>query len=174
MFFTRLSTLALPTRRSQLVAAAVFVVCCALLGWSQVQAGCGDYVFVRDAQGRLVPAASRMHGHQHACPGGNCGQDQAGSLPSALAKQASTPLGGQQPAKRGCQGPFCNGGPQLPFVPFAPAPVPNSSARSFAALVGGPQDAGAASLAGETLRHSRQLLAVIHAPQDIFEPPRLS
>ena len=162
------------SRIPQFLAAIAFVACCAWLANGTASAGCGDYIFVRNHEGKLVRASTLAHSSHQNCPGGNC--DSARFMLSLreqvhLAEQSQAPL---HAPKRGCQGPFCDGEAPVPTAPFSPTPTPSNHSRSLIALMANSagNDRGTAGM--EVVRQGRQLLATIHAPQDIFEPPRQS
>lgn len=162
------------SRIPQFLAAIAFVACCAWLANGTASAGCGDYIFVRNHEGKLVRASTLAHSSHQNCPGGNCDSEHFGLSLSEkvhLSKKSHSPL--QAPNRR-CQGPFCDGEVPVPTAPFSPTPTPSNHSRSLIALMANSagNDQGPAGM--EVVRQGRQLLATIHAPQDIFEPPRQS
>ncbi|MGI8978606.1 MAG: hypothetical protein ACR2FY_05240 [Pirellulaceae bacterium] len=141
-----------------------------LLAWtglsSSARAGCGDYVFVRNASGQLVRASSLMQDHG-GCTGPHCPDYNPLATPSA-----ADPAPGEesQPIKVPCQGSNCSNRSQLPAAPVPP-PAPQRSSQESTALLlkstSGDQESGArfgfAPASGE---HE------LHDPQSIFHPPR--
>lgn len=133
------------------------------------QAGCGDYVFFRDAQGRLVRPSSLMKGHagEIACRGPNCPDNNPLAVP-----RTTVPSPGEEglPGKFPCHGPNCSSESQLPFVPV-PASAPLRSSQESTALLWKQNEAGPeedprfvhpSSTSGDEL----------HIPRSIFHPPR--
>src|SRR5205085_5903619 len=96
-----------------------------LLAWSALsnsaQAGCGDYVFVRDSSGKLVRASDLIDGHRD-CAGPDCPDYH-----SSAAELASTPLSPAEPApiKVPCNGPNCSSRSECPVAPTVPAAPPS-------------------------------------------------
>jgi hypothetical protein len=116
----------------------------ALLAHGECLASCGDYVLVRDANGKLVPASQLAAGEQRA------------------AEHSSAPM------KRPCHGPECS---QLPTRPPAVPTVPIHwpSAPEAALEQGGDGSDRPESDQPET---SSGPLHPIHHPGGIFRPPR--
>jgi hypothetical protein len=117
------------------------------------QAGCGDYVFVRNASGQLVRASSLMKDHNDNPQG------------------AQTPVLPEEtfPIKVPCQGPNCSSGSQLPATPVPPSPQ-RSVQESTALLLhldSGDEETGN-RFNGVTSSNDHEL----HYPQSIFHPPR--
>lgn len=143
----------------------VAVVVAALLGVALVPnvafASCGDYVFIRDASGKLVRASSALPGHVSPCPGGVCHE-------ATQQEAADEPV---VPVKRPCNGPHCGSVPSAPLAPI-PVPVSTGQVRDLVALASASSSQDDVHLLSRELRQSRQLLAEIHLPQDVFEPPR--
>lgn len=169
-FITRERMLRIP----QIFAAMVFIVCCAWFAAGQAMAGCGDYIFVRNHEGKLVRASTLTHASHGNCPGGNCESAKFGlslSEQVRLAERSHSPL---QVPKRDCQGPYCDGKVPFPAAPFSPVPSPNQHSRSLIALMANSSENDQELANMGVVRQGRQLLATIHAPQDIFEPPRQS
>ncbi|MBC7852545.1 MAG: hypothetical protein IAF94_03830 [Pirellulaceae bacterium] len=138
---------------------------------SSVQAGCGDYVFVRNASGRLVRASTLMadHGGQHSggCSGPHCPDYN----PLATQPEADpAPQEESQPINLPCQGPNCSSRSHLPAGP-APPPAPQRSSQESTALLLksnlGDQESGGRF--GSAPASSNQEL---HHTQFIFHPPR--
>lgn len=146
-----------------LVVAAVL----ALLAFANsAQAGCGDYVFVRNAEGKLVRASTLMNGHG-GCTGPNCRRDEL--PPESTAAEPVAPVE-SVPIKLPCNGPNCSGRSDLPASP-SPLPSPTRTVQESTALMlnlnGSDIDADARfgsvpSVTGHEL----------HYPQSIFHPPR--
>ncbi|MBC7852745.1 MAG: hypothetical protein IAF94_04845 [Pirellulaceae bacterium] len=118
------------------------------------QAGCGEYVFVRNASGQLVRASSLMKDHNDNPQG------------------AQTPVSPIEtfPIKVPCQGPNCSNRSQLPTAPVPPTAPQRSVQESTALLLklnSRDDDAGArfGFFAG-TNDHE------LHYSQSIFHPPR--
>jgi len=82
------------------------------------QAGCGDYVFVRNATGQLVSASSLMKDHTN---------NPQGSQSPNSAEETS-------PVKVPCQGPNCSNRSQLPLAPVPPS-APQGSVQESSALL---------------------------------------
>lgn len=133
-------------------------------GENSARAGCGDYVFVRDASGRLVRASTLManHGGQHPngalCTGPGC--------PDYQAELAREPQPDSPPPP--CHGPNCSGRSQLPAVPVPPAPQRTSQESTVLLLESAGSDRPAASFEFAATNHDREL----HFPRSIFHPPR--
>jgi len=131
------------------------------------QAGCGDYVFVRNASGQLVRASSLMKDHGGDCTGPECPsyyRDSAESNGQAAAPEES------DPDKSPCNGPNCSNRSDLPASPIPP-PAPVRSVQESTALLlkmtDGDQEAGAC-FSGAPSNSDHEL----HYPQSIFHPPR--
>jgi hypothetical protein len=130
------------------------------------QAGCGDYVFVRNAQGQLVRASSLM---SHAgCSGPNCHRTESTS--EADSADQSIPAEENIPPKLPCHGPNCSGRSELPASP-TPLPVPVRSVQESTALL--------VNLSDNDSEDGARFAAVpaasaheLHYPQSIFHPPR--
>ena len=130
------------------------------------QAGCGDYVFVRNAEGKLVRASTLMNG-RGGCTGPNCHRE---ALPAETAVAVPSVPVENVPIKLPCNGPHCSGRSDQPASP-SPLPSPTRTAQESTALLldlhDADQDAdarfgGVASTTGHEL----------HYPQSIFHPPR--
>ena len=132
---------------------------------SSAQAGCGDYVFVRNASGQLVRASTLMQGHG-GCTGPHCPDYNPLATPmeELPASQEESP-----PVKLPCQGPNCSERSQLPATPVPP-PAPQRAHESTALLLksmGGEEQAGALfGAVPESCEHE------LHFPQSTFHPPR--
>jgi len=131
------------------------------------RAGCGDYVFVRNAEGQLVRASTLTGGHG-GCTGPNCHRTESTSETESA--EPSAPAEESVPSKLPCQGPNCSGRSELPASP-TPLPVPVRSTQESTTLLvklsDGDADEGArftAVPAGSA--HE------LHYPQSIFHPPR--
>ena len=154
-------------RTSFALAGALLLVLAALA--NSAQAGCGDYVFVRNASGRLVRASTLMkdHGLHGACSGPNCPDNDPQEMQSDF---LPTPREESLPIKLPCNGPLCSGQSQLPAVPGPPPAPPRSSQESTALLLrlnDGNAEPGAAFVSvPSTSDHE------LHYPQSIFHPPR--
>ena len=126
----------------------------AIVSGRTCQAGCGDYVFVRNASGQLVRASSLMKDH------------------NANLQRSQTPLSLEEapPIKMPCQGPTCSNRSQLPAAPVPPS-APQRSVQESTALIlklnSGDDDVGARF--GFFASPKDQEL---HYPQFIFHPPR--
>jgi hypothetical protein len=112
---------------------------------NSAQASCGDYVFVRDADGRLVRASTLMAGHASQQPDGGI------------------------PIKVPCHGPNCSSRSQLPTAPL-PSPAPQRTSQESTALLlkSADEDRPEAPFAYAAAEPEREL----HFPQSIFHPPR--
>jgi hypothetical protein len=132
---------------------------------SQAQAGCGDYVFVRNAQGQLVRASTLMNGHG-GCSGPNCNETTAAEPdvpnPPELAKDV--------PQRIPCNGPNCSRRSDLPASP-APPPSPIRSAQESTALLVKLSDCDLGEGARFGILPSGNAHE-LHYPQSIFHPPR--
>jgi hypothetical protein len=156
------------------VARMTFAFVAALLGGlfslaSTAQAGCGDYVFIRDANGRLIRASSLMKGHETDgnCTGPHCPGNNPLATPSAAGpedREESLPL------RLPCSGPNCSGDSRLPAVPV-PSPAPLRSSQESTALFLKLNDGVA-----EANTRLAQIPAAsgheLHYPRSIFHPPR--
>lgn len=174
MHFPSLTTRDSLSRVPQILAAIAFIACCAWFANGNASAGCGDYIFVRNHEGKLVRASTLAHASHGNCPGGNCDSAKFSlSLREQvqLTERSHAPL---QAPKRGCQGPFCDGEAPVPSAPFSPIPTPNNHSRSLIALAANSSGNDIYPSGMDVVRQGRQLLATIYAPQDIFEPPRHS
>ena len=96
---------------------------------SSADAGCGDYVFVRNANGQLVRASSLMPGeHAGTCSGPNCpGVHSQLATPETMPPSPDESL----PIKLPCRGPNCSGRSQLPAAPVPPAPQRRARRRDL-------------------------------------------
>jgi hypothetical protein len=133
------------------------------------QAGCGDYVFIRDANGRLVRASSLMKDHekQGTCTGPHCPGHNPLATPSAAVpedREESLPL------RLPCNGPNCSSDSRLPATPV-PSPTPQRNSQDSTALLLKLNDS-----AIEADTRFAQVPSVpgheLHYPQSIFHPPR--
>ena len=133
------------------------------------QAGCGDYVFIRDAQGRLVRPSSLMKDHagEFACRGPNCPNDNPLAVP-----RAAVPLPDEEglPGKFPCQGPNCSGESQLPATPV-PSPSSWRSSQESSALLLKRSEA-IAEVDPRFVHPSSAGGDELHIPRSIFHPPR--
>jgi hypothetical protein len=133
---------------------------------NSAQAGCGDYVFVRNANGKLVRASTLMQDHG-GCTGPHCPDYHPQVVPkdANLGSREETP-----PSKLPCQGPNCSDRSQLPPAPV-PTPVPQRGGEESTTLLlksnGNDCDAGG-RFGGTPSNHDHEL----HYPQFIFHPPR--
>ena len=127
---------------------------------NSAQAGCGDYVFVRNASGQLVRASTLMKDHGGDCTGPEC--------PNYNRESAAPEE--NLPVKLPCNGPNCSDRSELPASPVPPPTPPRSVQESTALLLkmtDGDHEAGARfSGAPSTSDHE------LHYPQSIFHPPR--
>ncbi|MCE9525133.1 MAG: hypothetical protein K8R36_03655 [Planctomycetales bacterium] len=133
------------------------------------QAGCGDYVFVRNASGQLVRASTLVKDHaaHGECRGPNC----PGNNPPAMPTEAvPDPRAENPPLKLPCNGPNCSGESQLPAVPVPP-PAPQRSSQESTALLLKLNDHDSDEGAGY-LRASSSGEHELHYPESIFHPPR--
>ena len=134
---------------------------------NSAQAGCGDYVFVRNANGQLVRASSLMKDHGGDCTGPECPnyyRDSAESQGRAAAPEESVPV------KSPCNGPNCSNRSELPAFP-APPPAPVRSVQESTALLLNMTDndhESGARFSGTPSSSDHEL----HYPQSIFHPPR--
>jgi len=134
---------------------------------NSAQAGCGDYVFVRNASGQLVRASTLMKDHGGGCTGPECpNYHQGGRESEGQAATAEDSL----PVKLPCHGPNCSNRSELPASPVPPPAPPRSVEESTALLLkmtDGDHEAGARfGEASSTSDHE------LHYPQSIFHPPR--
>ena len=132
------------------------------------QAGCGDYVFVRNANGQLVRASSLMQDHGTPCTGPNC-PDYNRDAAESEGKPATTSEE-SLPMKLPCNGPNCSERSDLPAFPVPPPAPPRSVQESTALLLkmtDGDHEVGARF--GSAPSNSNHEL---HYPQSIFHPPR--
>jgi hypothetical protein len=130
---------------------------------NSAQAGCGDYVFVRNASGHLVRASSLMKDHRSDCAGPECANynhDGAESDDQAADPEDKLP----------CNGPNCSNRSKLPASPVPPPAPPRSVQESTALLLkmtDGDHEADA-RFGSAPLSSDHEL----HYPQSIFHPPR--
>jgi len=135
---------------------AVVLPLAIVAGENIVHAGCGDYVFLRNASGQLIRASMLKTGDTgKPCNGLDCREDVQKSEHDA-------------PLRFPCSGPACSQNSQLP-APL-PYPAPKQSSQEFAAL--GLKSAGGSYpdslLDGAASSDGREL----HFSQSIFHPPR--
>ena len=127
---------------------------------NSAQAGCGDYVFVRNASGQLVRASTLMPDHGSDCTGPECPNYNLDvDVPEA-----------NLPVKLPCNGPNCSSRSELPASPVPPPAPPRSTQESTALLLkinDGDHEAGA-RFSGAPSSGDHEL----HYPQSIFHPPR--
>jgi len=134
---------------------------------NQAQAGCGDYVFVRNASGQMVRASTLMKEHGGDCTGPECPnyhRDGAESKGQAPAPEDSVPF------KSPCNGPNCSNRSELPASPVPP-PAPMRSGQESTALLLKMTDNDhefGARFSGAPSSNDHEL----HYPQSIFHPPR--
>ena len=160
---------AAPFARTTFALAGVMLLVLVVL-MNSAEAGCGDYVFVRNASGQLVRASTLMkdHGGQHSggCTGPHCPDYNPLATPS---EAEPVPREESPPIKLPCQGPNCSDRSQLPAAP-APSPAPQRAQESTALLlksICGDQEAGARfGAVPSSCEHE------LHYPQFIFHPPR--
>jgi len=129
---------------------------------STVQAGCGDYVFIRNAQGQLVRPSSLMKEHG-GCTGPNC-------HPAAEDDEVAPPAESLPAPTIPCQGPNCSGRSSLPASP-SPLPAPTRTGSESSALLAGTNIDGTQS-GGSFDRPSASMDHELRYPQSIFHPPR--
>jgi len=164
----RLLASALQHARMSFALAGVVVLALVCLV-NSAEAGCGDYVFVRNASGKLVRASTLMKDHAAtgACHGPNCPGDNPLAMPT---EAVPGPLNESVPIKLPCHGPNCSGQSQSPAVPVPPPSPQRSSQESTALLLklnDGNADEGSGCVpAFSTNEHE------LHYPQSIFHPPR--
>ena len=134
---------------------------------NSAQAGCGDYVFVRNASGQLVRASTLMKDHGSDCTGPECpnyNREAAKSEKQTATQEESLPV------KLPCHGPNCSDRSELPASPVPPPAPPRSVQESTALLLkltDGDHEAGARfGSAPSSSDHE------LHYPQSIFHPPR--
>ncbi len=161
---------AAPFARTTFALAGVMLLVLVVL-MNSAEAGCGDYVFVRNASGQLVRASSLMkdHGSQHpdGCTGPHCPDYNPLAIPS---EADPAPREESHPIKLPCQGPNCSDRSQLPAAPVPP-PAPHRSTQESTALLlqsnRGDQEAGARFGSARSSGDDE-----LHYPQFIFHPPR--
>ena len=153
-------------RVARITFALLSIVLSSLVVASSLQASCGDYVFVRNAEGKLVRASTLMNGHG-GCTGPNCHREE---LPAEATNAEPSIPAESIPVKPPCNGPNCSGRSELPFS-STPLPSPTQSAQKSTALLvklsDGDVDAGA-RFAAVPSANAHEL----HYPQSIFHPPR--
>lgn len=126
----------------------------AMVSGRTCQAGCGDYVFVRNTSGQLVRVSSLMNDHNDNL------------------QRSQTPVSPEEgpPIKVPCQGPTCSDRSQLPAAPVPPS-APQRSVQESTALIlklnSGDNDVGA-RFGFFSSANDQEL----HYPQLIFHPPR--
>jgi hypothetical protein len=134
---------------------------------NSAQAGCGDYVFVRNANGQLVRASTLMPDHGSDCTGPECpnyspGTPAPGAQPTTSEENLPPPLP--------CRGPHCSDRSSLPAFP-TPSSAPSRSPQESTAILlkmnsGGHQGRVRFGVAPSSIDHE------LHYPQSIFHPPR--
>ena len=127
---------------------------------TSAQAGCGDYVFVRNASGQLVRASTLMKDHGGDCTGPECPHYNR----DAAAPEENLPV------KLPCHGPDCSDRSELPASPVPPPTPPRSVQESTALLLkmtDGDHEAGARFGSAPSNCDPE-----LHYPQSIFHPPR--
>ena len=148
-------------------ALAVAIVLALFVFTKSAHAGCGDYVFVRNAQGQLVRASS-LAGEHGGCSGPNCHRTESTSETESA--EQSAPAEESVPPKLPCHGPNCSGRSELPASP-TPLPVPVRSTQESTALLvklsDGDADEGARFAAVPSASAHE-----LHYPESIFHPPR--
>ena len=133
---------------------------------NSAQAGCCDYVFVRNASGQLVRASTLMKDHRSDCAGPECpnyNRDVAESEEAAGPEE-------NLPVKLPCNGPNCSNRAELPASPVPPSAPPRSVQESTALLLkmtDGDHEAGARFGSAPSSNDHE-----LHYPQSIFHPPR--
>jgi hypothetical protein len=132
---------------------------------NSAQAGCGDYVFVRNASGQLVRASTLMNDHRGDCTGPECpNYNREGAASEGVVPEDSLPV------KLPCNGPNCSDRSELPASAVPPPISPRSVQESTALLLkmtDGDHEAGARfGSAPSSSDHE------LHYPQSIFHPPR--
>lgn len=147
-------------RRNFVLAGALLLALLSLQ--KSAQAGCGDYVFIRDAQGHLIRASSLMKNHapESECSGPNCPDNNP----------LATPIKAGLPPQLPCHGPNCSGEPQFPAAPV-PSPAPLRSSQESTALLWKQNDATAAG-DPRIIHPSSDTGDELRNPQPIFHPPR--
>jgi hypothetical protein len=148
-------------------AGALLLLLVAMAG--SAQAGCGDYVFIRDANGRLIRASSLMKDHdtRGACTGPHCPGNNPLATPSAA---DSSDREESLPIRFPCNGPHCSGNSRLPAAPI-PSPIsPRTSQESTALLL--KLNDGAAEVDTRFAQVPSASGDELHYPQSIFHPPR--
>ena len=131
---------------------------------NSARASCGDYVFVRNASGKLVRASTLMKNHGKVCTGPFCPD-----LNHQEAEEPELAVPDDLPVELPCQGPHCSGRSGLPLAPL-PTPAPRSSQESTALLLksctDSPKNDSRFDRAPAASGHE------LHYPQTIFHPPR--
>jgi hypothetical protein len=130
------------------------------------QAGCGDYVFLRNPSGQLVRASSLLKDHEPPCSGPNCPDVDHHVAEGLMHSSPAEHL----PIKLPCNGPNCRGESQLPAFPVPPTSSQRNLQESTALLLRSGVDNAEMDerflrvplSTGHELRHS----------QSIFHPPR--
>ena len=140
-----------PTQPCAIRFAAWFVFGIALLSGTRAYAGCGDYLWIRDANGNLVRASGLMPEHTL--------EDHLRSLSHADDSHEPRP----------CRGPACGGVPASLPAPLTMPLLGGSTVRDGLALM--PLEH---ILIGNSrfFQPTTSIVAELFLPQDIFEPPR--
>lgn len=143
-----------PARTMAIRVAAWLLLGMGLLDGSNVYAGCGDYLWIRDANGNLVRASWLMPEHGL--------ENNLRSL-----HQPSEDPEGQRP----CRGPACGGVPASLPAPLTMPLFGGSTARDGLAVMSLEH-----ILSGNSrfFQPTTSIVAELFFPQDIFEPPRLA
>jgi hypothetical protein len=152
-------------RIARLTIALAGLMLSAFLLVSRAQASCGDYVFVRNAQGQLVRASTLMNGHR-GCSGPNCRNTEQAAVPDIVDLVPAETI----PIKVPCRGPNCYGRSEQPASP-APLPSPIRVGQDTSALPIKLNDGNYAEgyqLASIPSANAYEL----HYPRSIFHPPR--
>lgn len=143
-----------PARTTAIRVAAWLLLGMGFLCGSKAYANCGDYLWIRDANGNLIRASGLMPEH---------------GLENHL--RSIHPTGDDSEGQRPCRGPACGGVPVSLPAPLTMPFTGGSAARDGLAVMSLEQ----AELGnGRFLRSVMESIAELFFPQDIFEPPRLA
>lgn len=143
-----------PARTFAIRVAAWLILSLSLLGGSEAYAGCGDYLWIRDAKGNLVRASWLMTEH---------------GLENNL--RSIHPTGDEPDGKRPCRGPACGGIPASLPTPMTMPLFGGSAVRDGLAVLSLEH-----FLAGNSrfFQPTTDRITEFFLPRDIFEPPRLA
>jgi len=143
-----------PARTLAIRVAAWLLLGMGFLCGSKAYANCGDYLWIRDANGNLIRASWLMSEHGL--------ENNLRSLHHA---------GDDSEGQRPCRGPACGGVPVSLPVPLTMPLFGGSTVRDGLALISLEHILTCNS---RSFQPTTSIVAELFRPQDIFEPPRLA